>query len=102
MTNSEALSVNFVFGTEGTFRYACQCPLIGYDQKCRGPAVTAEFDPKATSGLLDQGLPWVSLAAGLVGSHAVHAAAGRAAEDRPSATETTVGGSCGMKVSVCR
>ncbi len=40
-------------GTEGTFRYAYQCLLIGHDQTCRGRALTAEFDPFRTSGRND-------------------------------------------------
>ena len=31
---------------KGPSTYACQCLLIGYDQTCRGPALTAEYDPK--------------------------------------------------------
>ena len=30
---------------KGPSTYACQCLLIGHEQTCRGPALTAEFDP---------------------------------------------------------
>ena len=33
---------------KGPSTYACQCLLIGHDQTCRGPALTAEFDPFRT------------------------------------------------------
>src|SRR6266702_6882800 len=35
-------------GTKGPSTYACQCLLLGHDQTCRGPALTAEFDPQET------------------------------------------------------
>ncbi len=35
-----------VLTLKGPSTYACQCLLIGHDQTCRGPALTAEFDPK--------------------------------------------------------
>src|SRR6266849_1328656 len=33
---------------KGPSTCACQCLLIGHDQTCRGPALTAEFDPFQT------------------------------------------------------
>jgi hypothetical protein len=33
---------------KGPSTYTCQCLLIGYDQTCRGRALTAEFDPERT------------------------------------------------------
>jgi hypothetical protein len=41
---------------KGPSTYACQCPLIGHDQTCRGPALTAEFDPSRTLGLISVGV----------------------------------------------
>src|SRR3984893_19550131 len=37
-----------ILALKGPSTYACQCLLIGHERTCRGPALTAEFDPIQT------------------------------------------------------